>query len=177
MDQIAIIQSSLGYEPSTGLFVWQERPLSQFLTENHYKIWHSRFVGKPAFTTKAKGGYLSGRINSKTMMAHNVAWIWVYGAYPVHRLDHINRDRSDNRIENLRDVPHSENMKNAGISSANTSGRTGVSFNAAAGKWIASIKVDGVQRHLGRFSEIEPAIHARISAERKFGFCSDGKSA
>jgi hypothetical protein len=74
-----------------------------------------------------------------------------HGEIPKYEIDHKNRDRADNRISNLRDIPHSENRKNSKVYNTNTSGHTGVHFDKNRNMWMASIQVDHILIHLGRF--------------------------
>lgn len=90
-----------------------------------------------------------------------------YGNWPQH-IDHINGDRLDNRIENLREVDRAENMKNMRMPADNTSGFVGVTRHYE--KWKAQITVNGKHIYLGRFDHKKDAIAARIAANRKFGF-------
>ena len=93
------LQEILEYDPTTGIFLWRE---------NGHKKRVSRVAGGAIPT-----GYIVIGINKKTWMAHRLAWIYVNGNIPSDRfIDHINRDRSDNRIVNLRLVDPSENSKN-----------------------------------------------------------------
>ena len=85
-------------------------------------------------------------------------------------VDHINGDRSDNRIKNLRIVMCEENTRNRKLSTKNTSGYMGVSYVKKCGKWKASVGYNGKDIHLGFFDKIEDAIKARKEADRKYGF-------
>ena len=88
----------------------------------------------------------------------------------VTELDHINGDRLDNRIENLRPVTRQENLKNQKRSIANTSGVTGVYWDRETGKWRALIRIGGKVKTIGRFLSFEEAVMARKEAERKNGY-------
>lgn len=88
-----------------------------------------------------------------------------YGAWPDGEIDHINGDRKDNRLENLRLATSSENKQNIGLKSNNRSGFTGVSWFAAAKKWRADITIAGKMRHLGRFDTPEAAAEAYAKAK------------
>ncbi len=81
--------------------------------------------------------------------------------------DHISGDGLDNRRANLRVATKSQNIRNQGKQSTNTSGFKGVSFSRATGKWQASIGVDAKQRYLGVYNTPEEAhaAYARASAE------------
>ena len=63
---------------------------------------------------KTTKGYIRVRIKRTEYYAHRLAWLYVYGEWPKDQIDHINRDKSDNRITNLRDVTCSENNRNKG---------------------------------------------------------------
>ncbi len=75
-------------------------------------------------------------------------------------IDHINGNKSDNRIDNLRLATFSENSWNAEKRSDNTSGHKGVSFDKRRGVWVAYINAYGKRKHLGRFYLIEDAYKA-----------------
>lgn len=80
-------------------------------------------------------------------------------------VDHINKDRSDNRKQNLRCCSRSENVRNRGLCSSNTSGVTGVFFDKARDKWVASITHEHKRILIGRFATKEDAIRARLEKE------------
>lgn len=123
--------------------------------------------GQAAGTTTLRGYIMMGA-DGKRYMAHRLAWLYVYGVWPSTDLDHINQDKSDNRILNLREVNRSQNMHNVSIHKHNTSGHKGVSWFALRQKWRAYIFLDYRQMHLGLFNTIEDAVAARKNAEREF---------
>lgn len=82
--------------------------------------------------------------------------------------DHINRDRTDNRKENLRDATPRENVRNRGVASNNTSGVVGVSWDKSRQKWRAYIRLEDGWRQLGRFLNKDAAVRARLEAEAKY---------
>lgn len=102
-------------------------------------------------------GYLTIRLNYKTYKAHRLAWFYSYGKWPEFYIDHINRDRADNRIENLREVSPAENSQNLTLSIKNNSGYVGVSWSKIMGKWQASIKHKRKKHYLGYFDTPEEA--------------------
>ena len=83
-------------------------------------------------------------------------------------IDHINRNKSDNRKENLRIVTPNQNVFNSGMLSNNKSGIKGVAWNKAQCKWVAYIKLNQKHIHLGYFKNIEDATVARKRAEEKY---------
>ncbi len=85
-------------------------------------------------------------------------------------IDHIDNDKLNNNITNLRYATKSENQYNRKINKNNTSGFKGVSYHSKTQKWDANIKIDGITVHLGRFTNKEDAIEARIlKANQVFG--------
>lgn len=96
-----------------------------------------------------------------------------YGDWPKNEIDHINKDKQDNRINNLRDVTTAENQRNRKLMVTNKSGACGVhklNKRYSALVWSAVIMVDKKQIYLGSFRTKEQAIKARKAAERKHGF-------
>lgn len=106
-----------------------------------------------------KRGYPTVRHNGKTYAVHKIIC-----NYPV--VDHINRNRCDNRTSNLRSCTHSQNHINENVRANNTSGTTGVVYDKSRQKWVARIKKDYKTINLGRYSSIDDAIEARTQAER-----------
>ena len=111
-------------------------------------------------------GYRRMKIFGRTYAAHRLAWLHVYGKYPDDQLDHINGNRSDNRLANLRPCTQGQNNQNLGRTKANKSGVMGVSWKARNRKWCAQIKYQGVVHHLGLFQSIEKARGARLAAKQ-----------
>jgi hypothetical protein len=109
-------------------------------------------------------GYLMVRLHRKAHYVHRLAWLLTYGEWPVGEIDHINGDRSDNRLCNLRDLGRAENGQNIGVPANNTSGATGVYFSARAQRWVAEIKVNQKKRHIGTFVLLADAVAARQAA-------------
>jgi hypothetical protein len=113
-------------------------------------------------------GYLLIMVQSRLYRAHRLAWLYVYGTWPEGQLDHINRNRSDNRISNLREVTNKQNHQNRSKPSNNTSGHPGVSWHKRDSKWLSSIRHNYKKTHLGYFTNIEDAIAARKAAEKLY---------
>lgn len=109
-------------------------------------------------------GYLRITVDKKRYRAHRLAWLFVHGAFPIVELDHINQNRSDNRIANLRVVNKSENQQNTFAPATNTSGVKGVYWNKAAKKWQAQLCVKGQLIYLGVFSCLDTAAAAYSNA-------------
>lgn len=166
----------LRYEPENGKLFWRARTGSvwpegqSIITDGMAKNFNSVWSGKEAFTSSLPTGHKRGSIFSKYYLAHRVIWAMETGAWPANVIDHINGITFDNRLENMRDVTVATNCKNAKRSSTNTSGYTGVSWDAANAKWQTSIKVNGVGINLGRFAKIEDAVVSRLEANNIHGF-------
>lgn len=170
----ARLRELLSYDPETGLLIWKVRPRSDFTAtpgstqEAIWRRWNGKHPGNPALT--AGSPYLSGTIEGMNARAHQVAWAIYHGEWASGEIDHINGDKKDNRIANLRDVSRSMNHRNRPGKLLTQSGRTGVIWDTQRGKWAARIKVNGRMLNLGRFTSLEAAIAARDEVEKPLGF-------
>lgn len=163
------LRELLTYDPDTGLFVWNPRPRSDFKTEASFRCWHTMHCGAVAGFIDVQGYNIIG-IDRQPRRAHRLAWLYCFGRLPEQNIDHINGDRSDNRITNLRDVSYAENSRNAARPVINTSGVHGVFWHRRDRRWTATIGVDGVKVNLGNFPTIEAAAEVRRAAEIKHGY-------
>ena len=154
----------------TGELVWKNRPLKHCKSERERKRWNTLFAGKTAFGTLMSDGYRAGRIFDCAVHAHRVVWLLANGDWPVGQIDHINGDKSDNRLSNLREVTASENKKNIKLPSDNKSGVIGVCRKSNSSRWQAYISIKGKQVRLGFFATKEEAIAARKAAEIQYGY-------
>lgn len=128
------------------------------------KIWKgSREVG-----SLDNNGYRRVCFNGKRPLAHRLAWFLYYGEWPTDQIDHINGNKDDNRISNLRLASDFQNMWNRGKPQNNTSGFKGVSWHKQRQKWIALIGVNGVLKYLGYFEDLEKAAAAYQTAAIKY---------
>lgn len=171
-----LLRKLLRYDPETGLLFWRERPSDMFpgTTPGGQKAeaarWNNRLAGKPAFRNLRGKGYMSGTIEPNCMSTHRVVWAMHHNKWPSDQIDHINGDKLDNRIENLRDVDTTTNCQNRSKRSDNTSGHPGVIWHKQNRHWRATITVRGTKLYLGGFPEREDAIRARKAAEIAHGF-------
>jgi HNH endonuclease len=99
-------------------------------------------------------GYWEISVDGKKYKAHRLAWLYVYG-YFSERLDHKNRNKSDNRITNLREATRSQNGENARAKRTNRTGLKGVSRHAQ--RWQAKIGHNGKRAHLGTYDTARQA--------------------
>jgi hypothetical protein len=137
-----------------------------------------RWVRKPVGSVIGSigaNGYIVIRIYGQLYRAHRLAWFYTHGCWPAEHIDHINGDRSDNRLANLREASVSQNLGNAKRSKNNTSGFKGV-CRGRGDKWRATICVNGKRRKIGSFSTPEEAHKAYCAAatEKRGEFANFG---
>ena len=146
------LKSLLHYNPETGIF-------------------HRKYNTKSKMTGYLNTfGYLEIRVKSKLYLAHRLAWFYVHGEFPQNEIDHIDHDRSNNKINNLRDVTRIENAKNASLRGDSNSGVTGVTWIEYKNIWLSQIKHNYKTINLGTFKDMNEAIRVRKEAEIKYGF-------
>ena len=145
------LRELLQYAPETGEFMW--------------RVSHPRAkVGAIAGATDHYG-YVVIRLDGHLYKAHRLAWLYVHGVWPSKNIDHINRVKNDNRMENLRLADQSINMHNVDVRVNSKSGVAGVTWRADRKKWNARIKVGYKNFNLGLFDDMAAAVAARYAAE------------
>ena len=122
-----------------------------------------RTAGKLVDETFCGGGYRKTSFRNGKLTAHRVAWFLYYGEQPPKYIDHINGDRTDNRIENLREACHNTNLANAKRRKDNTSGIKGVIWSKSAGKWKSVVGFRNKKYVAGYFDDIDEAEQAARS--------------
>lgn len=164
-----ILKELVEYNGDTGQFTWKCRDRSYFKSDGSCISWNSRFAGKPAFNSENGKGYLAGELMGRTYKSHHVAWAIIYGEWPK-QIDHINGDRSDNRITNLRQVNDGENSRNRKTPKSNISGQVGVFYDRRRKRWVSRIHRDGERIFIGHFKTKFEAVEARRAAEIEHGY-------
>lgn len=151
-----LLRELFNYDPETGTLKWKVA-IS--------KIYRS---GDLAGSIK-KSRYLDVVLFGSRYRAHRLIWAIVYGEHPKDEIDHINGDRFDNRISNLRDVKRLVNAQNIRIAPINntSSGLLGASYEKSSGMWKSQISLNGKSFHLGRFSTAKEAHDKYVVAKRK----------
>jgi len=166
------IKQVLDYNQETGVFTWKPRAVNLFKESSwknrNCKIWNTRFANTIAGCSD--GRYITIRINEQQYWAHRLAYIYVHGGLQDREIDHINRSGFDNRIANLRCVNRLFNQRNVKITTKNSSGVVGVSFDKQKSKWQVLISASGKHIFVGRFVKFADAVKARYEAEVKYGF-------
>ena len=127
--------------------------------------------GKRAgFLCKQKNGYYQVGIGQHRYVVHRIIYAMHHGSIDGTKvIDHIDGDRGNNRIENLREVNMTDNLHNSKVWSTNTSGCTGVSWSTRENKWRAYINFGRRKISLGQFDRKEDAIAARKAIEASRG--------
>lgn len=144
------IKELLDYNPETG--------------ELHWKHWRPGVRKDMSAGCLRDDGYIQLIIGHRTYRAHRLAWMYVHGRWPDGDIDHVNMNRSDNRLANLREASRSQNVANSRARANNPTGLKGVSFCKRKGKFRSQIKIKGRQKFLGHFNSAEDAHAAYVKA-------------
>lgn len=148
------VRDVLNYNPHTGVFTWA--------TSNRV-----RKAGQVAGGICDRG-YVTINIFGQPRYAHRLAYLYMTGEWPSSQVDHKDRNRTNNRWDNLRLASVVENVGNSKVRNDNTTGFKGV--HRYSGKFRAKINIDGRQVHLGTFDTPEDASKAYIAAaKRRYG--------
>lgn len=150
------LRELLRYDPTTGDFYWKVQTNPRAL------------VGMKAGENSISWGYRSINVDKKQYRAHNLVWFYFHGEWPTKVIDHINGNRLDNRIENLRDVTRQQNSWNLQKAKSNSkSGYLGVCWRPTKKKWKAEIRINGKKVWLGHFATAEEASVAYQRAKKE----------
>ena len=166
-----IVRELLDYNPITGKFVWKIRGLRWFQDADCPRCacqqWNKMNACKEAIPgeNKKEQYYHKIQLLGSRVSAHRIAWLHYHGKMPDGIIDHINGNKHDNRIENLRDVSRFENNRNSKKGKNNTSGATGV-YKTNSGKWSGQFWKNGQYYGLGVFETVEEASMA-VKMKRK----------
>ena len=152
--EITKLRSLFTYDPATGVLRW--------------KVDRSHNARAGAEVGHASGRYRRVSVEDKSYQVHRIAFALMTGRWPKDQLDHINRVKTDNRWENLREATNQENQRNRDRQSNNTSGHSGVVWHSRDQRWHANVKVSGKRIHLGSFKSRDDAINARLAGEAKY---------
>ena len=154
---LSIAQKLFKYNPTTGILYWRSNRSPTVR------------CGDIAGTDHCKG-YRSVQVNHNNYLVHRLIWLIIKGVWPKNQIDHIDHDRGNNKIDNLREATQTENQRNGCIQKNNTSGFVGVYWSKANKKWRAGICLNNKNMCLGYFIEKADAIAAREAANIKYNF-------
>jgi hypothetical protein len=145
------LHALLRYEPTTGHFHWRyPRSGVQF--------------SRPAGSVNKTHGYVVIGLDGRQFYGHRLAWLYVKGEWPLE-IDHKDGNRANNRIDNLRDVPHQANAQNKPLTTCSATGFRGVTPHGDV--FEARIKTAGKETYIGRFPTIEEASAAYLDKRRE----------
>lgn len=150
-----VVRATFSYDPETGVI--------------------KRIAGLARYRTGKQAGWINNAgywmvsVRGGCLLAHRLIWFYVTGKWPDGDIDHINRDRSDNRWINLRDVSHQVNQQNVGSIKTfkQKTSLVGANWDKSTKNWKACICVDGKNIHLGRFGTDVEAHKAYVAAKRR----------
>ena len=147
------LKELLHYCPETGIFTRISSP-------------RKRRIGVIKTCSNNGDGYFQIFLLGNMYLAHRLAWLYTNGSWPKAQIDHINMDRIDNRLSNLREATYVENQRNRGVRRDNMSGFKGVSFHKPMEKWRAQICINSKPKYLGFFTSPELASEAYEAAAK-----------
>ncbi|MDO8972094.1 MAG: HNH endonuclease signature motif containing protein [Saprospiraceae bacterium] len=113
-----------------------------------------------------KKGYRCIKIDGRNYKAHRLVWLYTFGSWPKDQLDHIDGNRSNNRLDNLRECTHGENQQNLAPKTGGTSNYPGIYWAKHVQKWQVSIRIKGKSEYLGLFTnELEAAEAYKLAKQ------------
>lgn len=151
------------YNPENGRLKRKHR-------NNVHKSANTKYADKFADTSIHHTGYRYASVNGVGYLAHRIAWLIFYGTWPENEVDHINGNKKDNRILNLRTCESYQNGRNVKKRCNNTSGFKGVHWMQTKGRrggWGARICTENGRIFLGLFQTPEEAHKAYCGAAKK----------
>lgn len=169
LPSITFLRECFQYDADTGRLVWKHRPRKHFNSARAANGFEARFAGNDAGRISARGYRVVGILWNGTkhyLKVHRVIWAIATGKWPDELIDHINMNRLDNRLENLRQATHSQNQMNGEYRKRNKLGVKGVTTRN--GKFYASISIARKVKHLGTFQSIQAASAAYNAAATKY---------
>jgi len=159
---VEFLRECFDHTPETGALVWKVRPLSHFKSESAMKSWNARYAGVAAGGMNSEG-YMQCRIGAKNLRSHVICWALFHGEFPNQRLDHRDRNRSNNAIANLRLCTATENARN-------TARKNPTGFRGAfksRNRFMVRIDIGGKKLYLGMFDTPLEAHQAYCQAAAK----------
>ncbi|MDU5780733.1 MAG: HNH endonuclease [Pantoea sp.] len=148
------VLAALVYHKENGFFTWKK---------THGKSREGQIAG-----SMTKSGYIRINIGGQSYMVHRLVWLVENNDIPLEDIDHIDRDKTNNKITNLRLASRHQNMVNTGVYRNNSSGIKGVGFDKREGRWRAYICINYKNISLGYGVDFEDAVRLRKEAEKVY---------
>lgn len=155
---LTLLRVFFSYNNLTGELTILNRDSKYFRLKSTYKMFNTRFGGK-VVTRKDNKGYLRAHYLNKDLKVHKICWYLFYGEWPSLQIDHINGNKSDNRINNLRLATNQENCSNRFGNKNNKLNVLGV-HQLKSGNYRVNIYHKGIKYDLGVFNLLEDAKKA-----------------
>lgn len=145
----------------SGKLLWSDRNEN---TSSRHKSFNTRFANKPALDCY-DGKYLSGSIYNKKYRAHIVIYALYHGRWPDKQIDHINQDKLDNRVSNLREVDRADNQRNMSINTLNKFNESNISIT-----YNSKYRVRFGKKHIKTLDTLEEAVEVRDKYKEVLGY-------
>lgn len=139
------IKQLLSYDPDTGVLTWRVK------RRGH------NIVGGRAGCANGANGYRVIKVDGKVYLEHRLVWFYITGQWPERDIDHVNGDRRDNRLVNLRVATRKQNLENQKLHRDNSTGYRGVTLDKRTGRYVARIIHHRKGYHIGVFDTAEEA--------------------
>lgn len=140
------LKEKLHYDEDSGLFYWNNVPK------------HSRYKGLAGCLSS--GGYRIVTIDKVIYFCHRLVWLYVFGEFPENQIDHIDNDKLNNKLSNLRESTHKQNQRNRQKPRNNKSGFKGVTLDPKTGKYRGCVYSDKFNHYCGSHATAELANEA-----------------
>ena len=179
---VELLQQLLAYDKESGDFLWRHREVKHFndtekqTKEHNQAVWNSRYAGKVAGSVSSEG-YRVIRLFGKLYKAHRLAYLMATGVDPLGmQIDHINQNKVDNSFSNLRLATATDNNRNHGMQTNNTSGTMGIyAYPHKPDCLVGAVKVNGKnlkttnpRTGLKYFEDFErPVLERMLEARRR----------
>jgi hypothetical protein len=156
------------YDALTGVLYWRKRPVEHFKNQHGCNIFNARYAGK-AVGTIDPDGYLMFTYRGRGFKVHRLIWLMETGEWPEGVIDHLDHDKTNNRMSNFRDVTKAANSKNMLRRKNPRTPALGIRITPA-GRYSARITADRKGYHIGNFRCLTAAVFARLKAQRTHNF-------
>lgn len=164
-----ILDHLFAFEAGVGILIWKPRPREMFNSDMAFHRWNGAYAGKAAGRITSSG-YRNIKVMGEAFQAHRLIWKLVTGEDPGE-IDHKNRNKLDNRMENLRVVSRSENMRNKGVNANNACGEKHIHWMPKLQRWTVQLMVPGKgQRQLAWCKTLGEAVAVRNRLYLEYGY-------